>query len=62
MYIPLAAANRTAFPKIVIGNMNCEIGDVAPVNMGVNNVVGAKGRAMAMHMRAFESAPPKPPA
>ena len=62
MYIPLAAANRTALPKIVIGNMICEVGDTASASRGVNNAKGAKGKARAMHMKALESAPPKPPA
>lgn len=62
MYMLLAAANRTALPKMVMGNMTCEVGDIAPAIRGVNNAKGAKGKASAMHMRAFESAPPKPPA
>lgn len=57
----LAAANKTAFPKIVIGNMNCEVGDIAPARIGENKAKGAKGKARAMHMKAFESAPPNPP-
>lgn len=61
MYMPLAAANSTALLKMVKGKMNWEMGDMAPVKMGVNRVCGAKGKARAMHMRALESAPPKPP-
>jgi len=61
IYIPLTAAKSTALPKMVIGNMICEVGETAPGNRGVNNAIGAKGRASAMHIRAFESAPPKPP-
>ena len=60
--MPLAAAKRTALPKIVIGNITCEVGDTPPDIKGVNSAKGAKGRDRAMHMRAFESAPPKPPA
>jgi len=48
-------------PKIVIGNIICEVGDIALVNRGVNNAKGAKGNASAIHMKAFESAPPNPP-
>ena len=61
MYMQLAAANKTALLNMVNGNMNCEIGDMAPVKIGVNRVCGAKGKATAMHMRAFESAPPNAP-
>ena len=43
MYMPLAAANRTALPKIVIGKIICEVGDIAPAIRGVNNAIGAKG-------------------
>ena len=61
MYMQLAAANKTALLKMVNGNMNCEMGDKLPLpKMGVNRA-GAKGRARAMHMRAFESAPPNAP-
>jgi len=62
MYTPLKAANRTPLLKMVNGKINCEIGDTVSVKIGVNRVCGAKGKARAMHMRAFESAPPKPPA
>jgi len=58
--MPLAAANRTAFPKIVIGKISSDIGETA--NRGLNSRRGAKGSESAMHIRAFESAPPKPPA
>ena len=62
MYMPLAAANKTALLNMVNGNMNCEMGDKLPLpKMGVNAVSGAKGKATAMHMRAFESAPPNAP-
>jgi len=57
----LAAANKTALPKIVIGNIICEVGDIASTIKGVNNAKGANGKARAMHMKAFESAPPNPP-
>ncbi len=57
----LAAANKTPLPKIVIGNIICEVGDIASASRGVNNANGAKGKARAMHMKAFESAPPNPP-
>ena len=60
--MPLAAANKTALPKIVRGNKTCEVGDTPPAIRGVNNATGAKGKDRAMHMRALESAPPKPPA
>jgi hypothetical protein len=61
MYMPLAAANKTPLVKTVNGKMNCEIGEDAVFKMGVIRIVGAKGMAMARHMRAFESAPPNPP-
>ncbi len=37
------------------------MGDKPPAKMGVNRVTGANGKAKAMHMRAFESAPPNAP-
>jgi hypothetical protein len=57
----LAAANKTALPKIVMGKIICDVGDIASANRGVNNVKGANGKARAIHMKAFESAPPNPP-
>jgi hypothetical protein len=57
----LAAANKTLLPKIVIGKIICEVGDIASAIRGVNKDKGAKGKARAMHMKAFESAPPNPP-
>ena len=41
--------------------MTCEIGDKPAEMMGVEKISGAKGNATAMHIRAFESAPPNPP-
>ena len=38
----LAAANKTPLPKIVIGNIICEVGDIASVNRGVNNANRSK--------------------
>ena len=61
MYMPLAAANKTALLKMVNGNMNWEIGDKLLAMTGANKVTGANGKAKAMHMRAFESAPPNAP-
>jgi len=57
----LAAANKTELPKMVIGNINWEVGEIASDSRGVNNTKGAKGNARAMHIKAFESAPPNPP-
>ena len=37
------------------------MGDKPPLKMGVNKITGANGKAKAMHMRAFESAPPNAP-
>ena len=61
MYMPLAAANKTALLNMVNGNMTWDMGDKPSAKMGVNRVTGANGKAKAMHMRAFESAPPNAP-
>jgi hypothetical protein len=61
MYKPLAAAKRTALLNMVNGNMNWATGDKLFAKTGVNRVTGAKGKATAMHIRAFESAPPNAP-
>ena len=61
MYTPLAAANRTALLNMVNGKMNWAIGDKLFAKMGVKRVIGAKGKENAMHIKAFESAPPNAP-
>jgi len=57
--MPLAAASRTELLKIVKGKIICERGET-PIRGG-NSVSVEKGKARAMHIRAFESAPPNPP-
>lgn len=59
--MPLAAANKTALLKIVIGKRTCEIGDVPEAIIGLNRFSVEKGKAKAMHIKALESAPPNPP-
>ena len=61
MYKPLAAANKTPLLKMVMGNMTWETGDKLFAMMGVNSATGAKGKEKAMHINAFESAPPNAP-
>lgn len=46
---------------MAMGNITWEVGDIASASRGVNKAIGANGKARAMHMRAFESAPPNPP-
>jgi len=41
--------------------MYCAIGDRPSVKIGIDRAIGAKGNERARHMKAFESAPPKPP-
>ncbi len=59
--MPLAAANRTELLKIVRGKMFCERGETPEAKMGGNSFSVEKGSARAMHIRAFESAPPNAP-
>jgi len=61
MYIPLVAANKTAFPKIVSGKTKIEIGEITSEKYGIMKANGAKGKDSAKHISAFESAPPNIP-
>jgi hypothetical protein len=44
-----------------MGNIRFDCGEIAACIGGENNTMGAKGNANAMHISAFESAPPNPP-
>jgi len=59
--MPLAAANKTELLKIVNGKRFCARGETPEAKIGVSNISGKKGNARAMHMSAFESAPPNAP-
>ena len=59
--MPLAAASKTPLVKMVNGKRFWERGETPEAKIGVNSVSVEKGKARAMHIRAFESAPPNPP-
>jgi len=61
MYRQLAAANKTPLLNIVSGYISWERGERLLAKMGMNKATGAKGKEKAMHIRAFESAPPNAP-
>ncbi len=57
----VAAASRTPLLRMVMGKKYWEIGERPPRSKGENRVCGKKGSEKAMHIRAFESAPPNAP-